>query len=160
LRILGLDPGVAKTGYAFIEDEKCLSWGVIKTGKNKSLNERIFSIVKKIEKLLNNKKPQFCVIETFFFKPTAAKSIIYSLHLRGAIFYLLTKKKIPVIEVTPAKVKLAICGNGRAVKKQIKYMIKKIFNLEDKLNEDSADALAVAYTGYKEIQIRRYLKND
>jgi crossover junction endodeoxyribonuclease RuvC len=158
LRILGLDPGIARTGYAFIENGKCLSFGIIKTDKNKSLNERIFFIVKKIEKLINNKKPQFCVIETFFFKLTTAKSIIFSLHLRGAIFYLLTKKKIPVVEVTPTKVKLAICGNGRAAKRQIKYMIKKIFNLEDRLNEDSADALAVAYTGYKEIQTEHYLK--
>lgn len=156
--ILGLDPGLSKSGYALIENGKCLSWGVIKTEKNKNLNEQIFEIVKKIEKIIINRKPHFCVIETFFFKPTAARSIISSLHLRGAIFYLLTKKEIPIMELTPAKVKLAVCGNGRAAKKQIKYMVKKIFNLEDKLNKDSADALAVAYTGYKKIQTERLFK--
>jgi crossover junction endodeoxyribonuclease RuvC len=66
--------------------------------------------------------------------------------LRGAIFYLLYEEEIPIIEVTPAKVKKILTGNGRASKQQVDFMIHRVYNLQGKINEHASDALAVAYS--------------
>jgi crossover junction endodeoxyribonuclease RuvC len=56
------------------------------------------------------------------------------------------QEKIPIIEVTPAKVKQILTGNGRASKQQIGFMVQRIYNIRDKINEHACDALAVAYS--------------
>lgn len=73
--------------------------------------------------------------------------MILSAQCRGAILTVLAKSKIPVFELTPARVKLCVAGSGRASKSQLNYMIKKLLNLQGKLSEHAADALAIAYTG-------------
>ncbi|MEO0074639.1 MAG: crossover junction endodeoxyribonuclease RuvC [candidate division WOR-3 bacterium] len=144
-RILGLDPGLSVTGYGFVVNEQCLDYGMVRTDNAYPLGERIAKIISNLRKLILRHKPKVCVIESLFFRQQSARSVIYSAHLRGALFYLLFKLNIPVIEVTPAKVKKVLTGNGRASKAQINYMVRKLYKLDGKVNEHAADALAVAY---------------
>lgn len=145
-RILGLDPGLSATGFAVVSGEKCLNYGTIPSDKNQILGERISKILFGVKRKIREYSPDVCVVETLFFRPVSARSVIYSAHLRGAIFYLLFKEKIPIVEVTPAKVKKLLTGNGRASKQQIDFMVRRIYDLAGKINEHAADALAVAYS--------------
>lgn len=143
--ILGLDPGLTATGYGLLAPKK-IGYGVIKSNPSQPLGERIRFVINRLDQILKKVNPKVCAIETIFFKPVGARSIILMAHLRGALFYILTRHSIPVVEITPAQVKLSVTGNGRASKKQIQYMIKALLKIKDKIPEDAADALAVAYS--------------
>lgn len=144
--ILGLDPGLSVTGYGFVSGSKCIDYGISRSDSKKQLGERINKILSVLRKKIHEHNPNVCVIETLFFRKESARSVIYSAHLRGAVFYLLYQLKTPVMEVTPAKVKQVLTGNGRASKQQINFMVQKIYKLPNKINEHASDALAVAYS--------------
>lgn len=155
LKILGIDPGLAATGYGFLTNSRHGRFGVIKTSPTQSLALRIKTLVSELDRLIAKEKPKVCAIETLFFKVTGgARSVILSAHLRGAIFYLLAQHSIPIEEITPAKVKLMLTGNGRASKKQMQFMIKAILGIKEKIPEDAADALAVAYCLNKNLNLQ------
>jgi crossover junction endodeoxyribonuclease RuvC len=146
MKILGIDPGLSATGYGFLADGRYSRFGVIKTTPDQPLSQRIKSIVSELDNIIRREKPQACAVETLFFKVMGgARSVILSAHLRGALFYLLARHSIPIEEITPAKVKLMLTGNGRASKKQMQFMVKLILGIKEKVPEDAADALAVAY---------------
>jgi len=84
-------------------------------------------------------------METLFFKTVGARSVILSAQCRGVLLYVLAKRSIPVEEITPASIKLAITGSGKASKKQVNYMIRQLLGLADDVQEHSADALAAAF---------------
>jgi len=151
VKILGLDPGLSVTGFGFIEGNKCLDYGMVRSDSKKELGARIDKILTALKKKIREHKPGVCVIETLFFRKESARSVIYSAHLRGSVFYLLYQLKLPVIEVTPAKVKQILTGNGRASKQQINFMVQRVYNLPGKINEHASDALAVAYS-YESMQ--------
>lgn len=149
MRILGIDPGLARTGFAILSTQtnstQSIKYGTIRSDRKKSLGERIEFIIKELSKVIRREKIKSCACETLFFKKEASKSVILSCHLRGAILYLLTKEKIPIYEVNPLRLKLAITGQGRASKRQMNYMIKGLLNIKNHIGEDEADALACAY---------------
>ncbi len=146
MRVLGLDPGLSATGYGVISGEKCIDFGIVRSNSKTELGARISKMLAVLRKKIREHKPDVCVIETLFFRKESARSVIYSAHMRGAIFLMLYEEKVPIIEVTPAKVKQILTGNGRASKQQISYMVHRIFSLDDKINEHTCDALAVAYS--------------
>lgn len=150
-KILGLDPGLSVTGFGFVEGSRCIDYGVVRSDSKKELGARIDKILGTLKKKIREHNPIACIIETLFFRKESARSVIYSAHLRGSIFYLLYQLQIPVIEVTPAKVKQVLTGNGRASKDQINFMVQRIYHLPGKINEHASDALAVAYS-YESMQ--------
>jgi crossover junction endodeoxyribonuclease RuvC len=145
-KILALDPGVVATGYSIVKENKCFEYGVIKPNAHADLTTRIGQIITEIRKLIRTYRPDICVIETLFFRKVSARSIITSAQLRGAILYLLFLEKIPLAEITPARIKKVVTGNGRASKKQIEFMIHHLYNFKEKINHHASDALAIAYT--------------
>lgn len=156
MKILGIDPGLSCTGYGLLDDGLYLRHGVIRSySKSKSgpqeLGSRIQRIIEAMRALIREEVPDLCCIETLFFKRSAARSVILSAHLRGGLFLLLKEEGLPVRELTPAQVKLALTGNGRASKRQVQYMIQKLLSTPDGIPEDAADALAVAYSLYKQV---------
>lgn len=151
MKILGIDPGLKTTGFGILEGEKLLKCGFIKGDKSNDSLTRIGYIADKIDKIIKKERPELCAMETLFFRKVSARSIILSAQLRGAILYILQKRKIPLIEYTPAKIKFGITGNGRASKTQINYMVSKLLRLERKLQDDEADALALAYIASKDL---------
>lgn len=154
MKILGIDPGLHATGYGFLGTDRFgpsdqLNFGIIKSKPTDLLSRRILRITDELRALIRHEKPDLCAVETLFFKPAAARSVILSAHLRGAIFLLLENEGIPIRELTPARVKLSLTGNGRASKQQMQYMVRQVFGINQGPPEDAADALAVAYCASK-----------
>ncbi|NQU82814.1 MAG: crossover junction endodeoxyribonuclease RuvC [Parcubacteria group bacterium] len=146
--ICGIDPGTAITGFGFIRKEKrsleCLDYGVIRTDKKDSAEERLNILYNQITKLLTKHKPELLVIEKLFFFKNLKTAMPVS-EARGVILLAAAKKKIKVEEITPLQVKMGICGYGRADKKQVQKMVKEILKLDDiPKPDDAADALGAA----------------
>lgn len=158
MKILGIDSGLAATGFGVISttsnSPKSIRYGTISSNKKEELGERIRFVVEELRKVIRREKVRACACETLFFKKEASKSVILSAHLRGAILYLLSQEKVPLYEIHPARLKLALTGRGRASKRQVNYMVKSLLNIKGPLKEDEADALACAYY-LKEKVLRR-----
>lgn len=153
--MLGLDPGLSATGFGLLEDSIYITHGVVRTNGSSPLGHRLKEVTDKLRRLLRKERPDLCAIESLFFKKDAARSVILSAHLRGALFLLLEKERIPVVELTPATVKLAVTGSGRASKKQVSFMVTSLLGLDDEVPEDACDALAIAFCAG-----RKFKKDD
>ena len=149
MRIIGIDPGLARVGYGIVEVEneakKLLDCGVIETKKNKKEEDRLFEIFKDMNTLIDLWKPDVAAVEKFFFyKSSTTISVVQA---RGVIMMVLASKNIRVSEYSPAQIKLTIAGTGKASKQEVLEAV--MYNL--KLNyapkpDDSADAIAIALT--------------
>ena len=153
MRIIGIDPGLARVGYGIIEIENekkiLLDCGVIETDKDKKEEERLYEIFKDLNELINRWNPNVAAVEKFFFYRSS--TTISVVQARGVIMMVLASKKIKVSEYSPAQIKLTIAGSGNASKKEVLDAV--MYNL--KLNkppkpDDSADALAIALTKLNE----------
>ncbi|MEO0026061.1 MAG: crossover junction endodeoxyribonuclease RuvC [candidate division WOR-3 bacterium] len=145
-RILGIDPGLSATGFGIIEPNGVLvAQGVITTSPQDTIATRLLVLNQTICRIIRRYQPVCCAIETLFFKGGGARSVILSAQSRGAILTALAKNRIPVYELTPATIKLAVTGSGRASKSQLNYMIRKLLRTNGRLPEHAADALAVAW---------------
>jgi len=149
MKILGIDPGTATTGFAVIEKNGCevvaLDFGVISTKPKVSSEKRLLEIFENICELIESHKPDLVAVESlFFFKnQTTAFAVAQA---RGVVLLAVAKFHIPLTEITPLQVKMAVTGYGRADKKQIQEMVKEIFALKKiPKPDDAADALAIAF---------------
>jgi crossover junction endodeoxyribonuclease RuvC len=151
--IIGVDPGVNIVGFAFVQGTKSkpqiLDYGVLHTDKKErdQGHFRLLEIAQDFESLLQKHQPTKAVVEDLFFFKNA-KTVIQVAQSRGVLLYLLTKYNVDVVSKTPLQVKQTLCGYGRATKKQIQEMVKRIYGL-DKIPkpDDAADALAMAWIG-------------
>jgi len=155
--ILGIDPGTAITGYGIVKKSKdrkftVLDYGCIFTQPNQSSGNRLKKIYNEIEKLIKKYKPDLISVESIYFFKNLKTAMPVS-QAKGVIILAAAKKNIPICEVTPLQVKMAVVGYGRAEKKQVQKMIKNLLNLEEKpkdkgkRKDDAADALGVAICG-------------
>jgi crossover junction endodeoxyribonuclease RuvC len=145
LRILGIDPGLGATGYGVVNDNRAVEYGLITTGTSDPLPERLRSLGEGLAEVIRRNRPARCAIETLFFKGVGARSVILSAEARGTILHVLGTCRIPVTELTPATIKLAVTGSGRASKQQMNYMVRALLRLDRRVPEHAADALAAAY---------------
>lgn len=149
MKILGIDPGTATTGFAVIEkingEVSALDFGVISTRPKVPPEKRLLEISENLNELIEFHAPDLVAVESlFFFKnQTTAFAVAQA---RGAVLLTVAKFQIPLVELTPLQVKQAVTGYGRAEKKQIQKMVKEIFALEKiPQPDDAADALAIAF---------------
>ncbi len=150
--VLGIDPGLNKTGYAIIKKEEGGEYILLKSGifrvKSKNFEDKIFEISKNIENLLKENILTLLVIEDIF-RGLNIKSALKSAHLKGAIIFLAKKYGLEIKVVAPTEVKIIITGYGRADKEQIKRNLKNfIKNLPKYLKEDESDAIAIALSSF------------
>jgi crossover junction endodeoxyribonuclease RuvC len=143
-RIIGIDPGLSASGFGVIQDNRAVEFGVIKTDSSEPVPQRLETLGRELTRVIRRTKPTRAAIETLFFKTVGAKSVILSAHSRGVLMYVLAREGVPVEEVTPATIKLATTGSGRASKAQMNYMVKQLLALDDNVPEHAADALAAA----------------
>jgi crossover junction endodeoxyribonuclease RuvC len=149
--ILGLDPGIADTGYGVISEANgvltVLAYGSIKTPKGEELSRRLSFLHQQLLKLIDQYQPQTAVVEKLFFC-TNIKTAMTVGQARGVILLSLTNKGITIIEPTPLQVKQGITGYGKADKRQVQQMLKNILKLKTiPQPDDAADALAMAIYG-------------
>ena len=161
MRILGIDPGIARIGWAVIEthvpEPITISFGCITTEKEEKPEIRLSQIYQAIQLLCKKYKPDCMSVEELFFA-TNAKTAIGVGQSRGVILLAAAMAKIPVVSYTPLAVKRAITGDGAADKKQVAALVVRILKLKTapKL-DDTADALAIAMTHAYSYKYKRLL---
>jgi crossover junction endodeoxyribonuclease RuvC len=148
LRVLGIDPGTATTGWAVLEEKDGkiipVAYGHIETSKKNSDEERLCEICADLEKIIKKYQPQEAAIEKIFFFKNQ-KTVIAVAQARGAIILTLKQKNIIIAGYTPLQIKQALTSYGRAEKKQVQEMVKNILNLKCiPKPDDTADAIAIA----------------
>jgi crossover junction endodeoxyribonuclease RuvC len=153
--ILGIDPGLARTGYGVIKkiktrrkkrglDLRCLDYNVIETSPELTNAQRLQKLSNELNHLIREYSPDFLAVEKLYFFKNA-KTVIPVAQAKGVILLAAARKKIPVFEFTPLQVKMTITNYGRASKKQIQKMIKTILKLKEiPKPDDAADALGIA----------------
>ncbi|MDD4443905.1 MAG: crossover junction endodeoxyribonuclease RuvC [Patescibacteria group bacterium] len=146
--ILGIDPGIADTGYGVIENTsgklKCLAYGSIKTKAHETLSSRLLILNQELEKIILKYRPQRVAIEKLFFNKNVKTALIVG-QARGVVMLTISKHNLPICEYTPSQIKQAVSSYGQADKKQVQKMVKLILNLEEiPRPDDAADALAAA----------------
>lgn len=147
MRILGLDPGFAITGYSIIDYAgnkfKLIESGAITTKAGESFPLRLTKIYDDLQIIIDTFKPDAISVEELFFNQNV-KTAINVAQARGVILIIGCKNNIPTYEYTPLQVKQAVAGYGRADKIQVQKMVKTILNVENlpKL-DDITDSMAV-----------------
>jgi len=150
MKILGIDPGIARTGWGmlYVQGQKLTvgEYGCVETSSKQEVSQRLLTIHTFILNVIDTHKPDVVAVEELFFNTNAKTALIVG-HARGIIFLTAGERSIPVVEYTPLQVKMALTGYGRAEKTQVGIMVKMLLKLETipKL-DDTADALAVAIT--------------
>lgn len=148
MRIIGIDPGYAITGFAVVDYNgnhfELIKSGAIETKAGVPLPVRLTKIYDDMQLLVNEYKPDAISIEELFFNRNTTTAIGVA-QGRGAVLIIAEKNNIPIYEYTPLQVKQGVVGYGRADKKQVQMMVKTILNLETvpKL-DDTTDAIAIA----------------
>jgi crossover junction endodeoxyribonuclease RuvC len=146
MRILGIDPGSRFTGYGVIDVDgdraSCVRHGVIRTGSGE-FAERLGIIFGGLQELIREVGPTEVAVESVFVSRNAASALKLG-QARGAAVCAAIALGLPVAEYSPRSVKQAIVGRGGADKVQVQHMVGVLLRLEEALQEDAADALAVA----------------
>ena len=149
MKILGIDPGIATTGYGLIENKGSnlclLDYGTVITSPKLSNANRLNMLFNELSKIIKKQKPDEVAIEELFFAKNVKTAMMVS-QARGVIILSCLKSGMKEInEYTPLQVKLALSGYGRAEKTQVMKMVMTLLNLKEiPRPDDAADALAVA----------------
>lgn len=150
--ILGIDPGIAITGYALLECDKnikIITSGSIQTSKNASTQDRLAELFDDINTIIKKYQPNIASIEQLFYFKNL-KTIIPVAQARGVILMALAKHNIKLAEYTPLQVKQTITGFGRATKDEVKQMTQIALNCEMPKLDDTVDAIAIALCHYRQ----------
>ncbi len=149
VKILGLDPGLRRTGWGVvISDGARLSWvahGVIAPDDKAPFAERLLAVMLGVEALIEAHKPDECAIEEIFVSVNASSTLKLG-HARAAAMLAPARAGLAVAEYAAREVKKAIVGTGAADKDQIAFMVARLLPAAGGPTQDAADALAVALT--------------
>jgi crossover junction endodeoxyribonuclease RuvC len=148
VRILGLDPGLADTGYGLIavsgNNIRYLQHGHFKTAADLPLENRLHLIFSALQAVIQEWQPSQASIESLFFTKNISSAMPVA-HARGVIMLCCAMAKLPVREYSPPQIKQAVVGSGRAEKSQVQEMVRLILGLAEIPKPDhAADALAAA----------------
>lgn len=146
--ICGVDPGIARLGYALLHQDlgrsEVRSFGCLETPADLPLPQRLLCLYEQLSEVLAA-KPQVVAIEALFFNKNVRTAFSVA-EARGVVLLLCAERGIPVYEYTPPQVKQAVVGYGRAEKRQVQIMLQQTFGLKDLPRpDDAADALAIAF---------------
>ena len=150
--ILGLDPGLASTGFGAIActrtSSALLKCGYIRTSPDEHISNRLFQIHADISHLISILRPDLIGIENAFSLVRYPRAGILLGGVLGIIYLSVCQNNIPMLEITPKEVKNSLVGYGGADKRQVKEAIKRVLNISDLKYFHASDALAVALTAF------------
>jgi len=148
MKILGIDPGLNITGYAVVENKgaslKILEAGFIQTTSKEKIEKRLDKIHKSLHDLINALKPDALVLEKLYAHYRHPVTACLLGHVRGVICLLSAVENIPFFEYGSTRIKKSVVGKGHASKAQMQRMVEHILHLKQPIQEDVADALAIA----------------
>ena len=146
--ILGIDPGLANTGWGVVEERRgevrCRAYGCIQTSSGSDLAVRLRHIADDLTAVVERYRPQEAAVEGVYFGANV-RSAIPTAHARGAALVAISLCGVEVGEYTPMQIKQAVVGTGAADKRQVTYMVRSLLHLDhDPRPDHAADALACA----------------
>jgi crossover junction endodeoxyribonuclease RuvC len=153
IRILGIDPGIQVTGIGIIDinEQKIVTichHECVHTNRKKSLSYRLRQIYNGLIEIIEKYKPDFIAVEDIFYSENIKTAIVMS-HVRGVSLLASMNMGIEPAEYSPREIKLSVVGQGGASKQQVQFMIQKILNCNEEIQQsDAADAVAVALCHY------------
>ena len=149
-RVLGIDPGLANTGFGIVDfyngRYRMVSYGCISTNADEPHGQRLLKIYNHISSIIMEFKPTEAGMETLYFAKNVTSAMNVS-EARGVVSLCLAQNCIPLGEWTPNQIKQAVCGTASADKKLVQQYVKLLLGLETEPKPDhAADALAGAIT--------------
>ncbi len=148
MRVLGIDPGTAITGYGLVDEGDqgltLVDCGVITTPSDQPLPARLQTIYRGLGGVIERHRPQAAAVEELFFSRNARTALSVG-HARGVALLVLADAGLPIFEYKPLEVKQAVAGYGGADKQQVQEMVRLLLGLDQAPRpDDAADAVAVA----------------
>jgi crossover junction endodeoxyribonuclease RuvC len=148
MRVVGIDPGTATTGYGVIEESAgrlaMIACGVITTPAGMPMPRRLLELHNRLVELLTLHTPETAAVESLFFQKNVRTAISVG-QARGVVLLALAERGLAASEYTPLEIKQAVTGYGAAEKRQVQSMVRVLLKLVDLPKpDDAADALAVA----------------
>ncbi|PKM79390.1 MAG: crossover junction endodeoxyribonuclease RuvC [Firmicutes bacterium HGW-Firmicutes-13] len=145
---MGIDPGLALTGYGLIKEVNgksgLVTYGCIRTSKECSVTERLLKIYNGLTDIISWYEPDTAAVEELFFNKNARSAFLVG-EARGVALLAAAHAQLETYEYTPLQVKQSVAGYGRAAKGQVNDMVRAILSLQEVIRpDDAADALAVA----------------
>lgn len=149
-RVLGIDPGFGRMGFGCVRvsrgNSEALDFGVVTTSANEPMGDRLLALFDDMTELVSQLQPDLIAIEKLFFSKNTTTALRVA-EARGIVLLLAAQAGIPVIEVGPSQVKLAVTGDGTADKPAMQRMVARLLGLSRVPKpDDAADALAIALT--------------
>ncbi len=148
MRVLGIDPGTARTGYGIVQRDgnalRLVDFGCLETLSSAPPAERLLSIHRGVLQLIELHRPEVVGVERLFFNRNVQTAFAVG-QARGVVLLAAATHALPVLEYGPHEVKVAVTGYGRADKSQVQRMVQTLLGMvELPRPDDAADALAVA----------------
>ena len=156
MRILGIDPGLTKTGFGIIdinnESLKLIDYGIIKPKSSDKLGKRLLTIFNDMCEIINKYNPTIISIEEVFYGKNVKSTLLLG-QARGAAMLAAASKNVSIFEYSARKIKQSVTGNGNATKDQVKFMIRSILNIKNlDIPTDASDALAIALCHHQQLR--------
>lgn len=149
MKVLGVDPGTAATGYGVVVEGdggavSLVECGVIRTDASDPLPTRLREISEGLTDVLTRHRPDVVAVESVFYGKNVKTTVLLG-HTRGAILLTAAMHEAEVADYSPAEIKNAMVGTGNATKEQVQFMVKKLLRLKEVPSpNDAADGVAVA----------------
>ncbi|HHV04994.1 MAG TPA: crossover junction endodeoxyribonuclease RuvC [Anaerolineaceae bacterium] len=160
--VLGIDPGIATTGYGFVKtnpagNPELVAYGVLSTSATSSTSMRLTSLYDQVRELIRQYQPDACALEKLFFQKNIKTAMTVS-EARGVISLCISQAGFEPAEYTPSEVKQAVTSNGNAPKSQVQEMVKFILEMDEiPKPDDAADALAIAICHLSHARYKRLI---
>ncbi|MCE9618724.1 MAG: crossover junction endodeoxyribonuclease RuvC [Planctomycetes bacterium] len=158
MRILGIDPGLRRTGYACVKvdsrraEPSLIEAGVLRIATTGPLHARLLQIRTELLEVLADLKPDHAAVESLFSHVKHAQTAIIMGHARGVLLATLAERRLEIAEFAPAEVKRAVTGRGNATKEQVRRAVMAQCGLRTlKGPHDASDAMAIALTAARRL---------
>jgi len=158
VRVLGIDPGLANTGYACVElrprrdEPRLIEAGVLRLAARRSIPYRLRQLEEDLEEVLKELRPHRVAVERVFTHVRNLRTAIVMAHARGVVLLAAERRGLPIDEFAPAAVKKALTGRGNADKRQVQLAVMGQCGLDRPPSpSDVADAIAIALTAARRV---------
>ena len=157
MRVVGVDPGLVRTGWAVVESDggsyRLLATGLIAPAPEAVLAERLTAGHAQLAAVLAEHEPEVMVLEDIFSAPRHPRAALLMAHMRGVLCLAAGQRGLPVEHMTATTVKQRVTGNGRASKEQVQEMVFRLCGIAPRqMRADVSDAIALAVAGLNQLQ--------
>ncbi|MBM4112036.1 MAG: crossover junction endodeoxyribonuclease RuvC [Phycisphaerae bacterium] len=158
LRLLGIDPGSSRTGYACVEVDRdggaptLVEAGFLRLSARRSLSHRLLQLERDLDSTISELRPDRIAVEAVFTHTRNLRTAIVLGHARGVVLLVAERHGLSLDEITPAAVKKAVTGNGAATKRQVQLAVASLCGLSSPPSpSDVSDAIAIALTAIRRV---------